>query len=82
MTNTDDDLSALDVIRCIYLARMAERRGHDEAAQRWQAKVDAWLAWQGDTAGRAVMDDPAWGRDDQTTTDMHPANPGAHHDGA
>ncbi len=40
---TTEDLTALDVIRCVYLARIAEKRGDEGAAQRWQAKADAWL---------------------------------------
>jgi hypothetical protein len=33
MTDFDhDNLSAIDVIRCVFLARMTERRGHAEAA--------------------------------------------------
>ncbi len=68
MTDYDDrDLSAIDVIRCVYLARMTEQRGQIEAARRWQAKVDGWLARQSGTAGRAVMDDPGWGSDQPTT---------------
>lgn len=44
--NNDDNLSAMDVIRCVYLARLARRRGDHESAQRWQAKADEWLARQ------------------------------------
>ncbi len=44
MTDTHDDiLSATDVIRCVYLARTAQRRGDHQAAQRCQAKADTWL---------------------------------------
>ncbi len=68
MTDFDhDNLSATDVIRYVYLARMTERQGHAEAAHRWQAKVDAWLARQGDTAGRAGTGDRDWGSDQPTT---------------
>lgn len=35
--------TAVDVIRCVWLARTAARRGDHESAQRWQAKADAWL---------------------------------------
>ena len=28
--------SALDAVRCLYLARVAERKGHPNAAGRWQ----------------------------------------------
>jgi len=41
--SVDDNLSATDVIRCVYLARMARSLGHIEAARRWQAKADEWL---------------------------------------
>ena len=44
MMNTDDEIrSSIDVIRCVYLARMAQRQGNDHAAERWQAKADDWL---------------------------------------
>lgn len=39
----DENLTAVDVIRCVYLARAAQRRGDSASAQRWQAKADAWL---------------------------------------
>lgn len=67
MTDFDhDNLSATDVIRCIYLARMVGQRGHAEAARRWQAKVDNWLTRQADTAGQAVMGFPDAGSDQPT----------------
>ena len=67
MTDFDDhNLSALDVIRCVFLARMTERRGHAEAAERWQAKADRWLARQGDSAGRTGIA-PDKGCSDQPT---------------
>ena len=28
--------SALDAVRCLYLARVAEQKGHPNAARRWQ----------------------------------------------
>ncbi len=38
MTNTDDDdLSATDVIRCVYLAQMDRQRGDHESGRHWQA---------------------------------------------
>lgn len=44
MRSDDSDLiNATEVIRCVYLARLLERAGNPEAAQRWQAKVDRWL---------------------------------------
>jgi uncharacterized membrane-anchored protein len=42
----DDDVnvsSAVDALRCLYLAREAERRGEHEAARRWQEKAGPWL---------------------------------------
>ena len=39
----DENLTAVEVIRCVYLARAAQRRGDSASAQRWQAKADAWL---------------------------------------
>ncbi len=35
--------SAIDAVRCLYLARVAERKGHADAAQRWQQMVTRWL---------------------------------------
>lgn len=61
MTNTsDDNLSAVDVVRCVYLARTAARRGDADAARRWQAKADAWLARQGDAVGRHCQESRGW----------------------
>lgn len=36
-------LTAVDVIRCVYLARLAQTRGDVASARRWQAKADAGL---------------------------------------
>ena len=49
MSAEDETLTAVDAIRCVYLARMARRQGNQPAPLRWQAKVDRWLARQ---AGR------------------------------
>jgi hypothetical protein len=35
--------SAIDAVRCLYLAKVAEREGHPEAAQRWRQLADDWL---------------------------------------
>ncbi len=35
--------SAADVVRCFYLARIAEREGHLAAAQRLYAQVAPWI---------------------------------------
>lgn len=40
---TDENLTAVNVIRCVYLARLACDRGDHAAARRWQAKADIWL---------------------------------------
>lgn len=39
----DDTLSPVDVIHCVYLARLAQGRGDQDSAVRWQAKADSWL---------------------------------------
>ena len=36
--------SAIDAIRCVYLARIAAQGGHQEAARRWQQMATAWLS--------------------------------------
>jgi hypothetical protein len=43
MNDTLQANSAVDAIRCAYLARMAEQKGHLEAAQRWQRMATRWL---------------------------------------
>lgn len=46
MANSNDTvetLTALDVVRCVYLALVAHERGDLVSARRWQAKADAWL---------------------------------------
>ncbi len=35
--------SSVDAVRCLYLARAAERAGHHEAARRWNAKAAEWI---------------------------------------
>ncbi len=62
MTNKDDSSSAVDVIRCVYLARMLERRGDHQSALRWQAKADMWLEKQAAETSRhrtMPVNDPA-----------------------
>ncbi len=40
----DDDVrTAIDAVRCVYLARMFAQRGCPGAAQRWQKRADGWL---------------------------------------
>ena len=44
MMDADDEIrTAVDVIRSVYLARVAAKRGDRQSARRWQAKADAWL---------------------------------------
>ena len=35
--------SAVDAVRCLYLARVTEQAGHHEAAQRWHAMAAEWI---------------------------------------
>ena len=35
--------SAIDAVRCLYLAKVAEQKGHPEAAGRWQEMANRWL---------------------------------------
>ena len=42
MNDNDKNLTAVDVIRYVYLARMFRKRGDYEAVRRWQAKADTW----------------------------------------
>ena len=35
--------SAIDAIRCVYLARTAREKGREEAARRWQQMATSWL---------------------------------------
>jgi hypothetical protein len=35
--------SAIDAVRCLYLARVSKQRGHADAAQRWQQLAEGWL---------------------------------------
>ena len=35
--------SANDAVRCLYLAKVAEQKGHSDAAQRWQQIATRWL---------------------------------------
>jgi hypothetical protein len=43
MSNAPDVFSAVDAVRCLYLAKVAERDGHEEAAERLRAKAAIWL---------------------------------------
>jgi hypothetical protein len=35
--------SAVDAVRCLYLARVAEREGHEHAARRMEGKATDWI---------------------------------------
>ncbi len=35
--------SAVDAVRCLYLAKVAERDGHPDAAGRWKEMATRWL---------------------------------------
>jgi hypothetical protein len=43
MQDSPEANTAIDVIRCVYLARMAEQCGNAQAAERWQQLADDWL---------------------------------------
>jgi hypothetical protein len=35
--------SAIDAVRCLYLAKVTEQKGHPDAAHRWQELATRWL---------------------------------------
>jgi hypothetical protein len=35
--------SAVDAVRCLYLAKVAEQKGHPDAANRWRQMANGWL---------------------------------------
>ena len=43
MNSPNETLTAVDAIRCVWLARTAAKRDDNQTARRWQAKADAWL---------------------------------------
>ncbi len=43
MSDTPEVCSAADAVRWLYLARVAEREGHEEVARRLHAKAAEWL---------------------------------------
>ena len=47
MNDSTDAARATDAVRCLYLARVAERLGHAKAARRWREKADRWLKTNG-----------------------------------
>jgi hypothetical protein len=42
MSDNVEVRSAVDAVRCFYLAGVAQREGHVEAARRLRAKAAAW----------------------------------------
>jgi hypothetical protein len=47
MAMADDDLesaTAVDIVRYVYIARELAAKGHTEAAERWQQRIQRWLA--------------------------------------
>ncbi|MCR4414353.1 MAG: hypothetical protein NUV77_18190 [Thermoguttaceae bacterium] len=46
-------LSAVDAIRCLYLARELQRKGDLQAARRWEAAAQRWLQLMGYPAQEA-----------------------------
>ncbi len=43
MHDSPQATSAVDAVRCLYPARIAEREGHEEAARRWKEMAEDWL---------------------------------------
>jgi hypothetical protein len=43
MHDTPQINSAIDAVRCLYLAKVTEQKGHPDAAGRWQQMADGWL---------------------------------------
>ena len=43
MTNHPQTQSATDAVRCLYLARVAEREGHVAASRRLYTQAAAWI---------------------------------------
>ncbi len=35
--------SAVEAVRCLYLAQVLDKQGHCDAARRWRAKVLEWM---------------------------------------
>ena len=59
MNDSPQAHTAIDVIRCTYLASVAEQKGYREAARRWRQMTVRWLNQQQRTngQGRSVEDD-------------------------
>jgi hypothetical protein len=47
MAMANDDLESateVDIVRYVYIARELAAKGHLDAAERWQERIQAWLA--------------------------------------
>ncbi len=44
MNSQSNSVSAVEVIRWVYIARELQRRGYEDAAELWYAKASQWLA--------------------------------------
>ncbi len=38
-----EDISAVEAVRCVFLARELRKLGQTEAAARWEARAAAWI---------------------------------------
>ena len=43
MQDTPQVNSAIDAVRCLYLAKVTDQKGHPDAAHRWQQMATRWL---------------------------------------
>jgi len=43
MSERTEVKTAVDAIRCLYVARTIERSGQRQAARRWYARVEEWM---------------------------------------
>jgi len=57
MSSSREVRSAVDAVRCLYLARVTERAGHHDAARRWQRKAAEWIDRH--LAGKSTRPSPA-----------------------
>lgn len=54
MSEPTEVKTAVDAIRCLYVARIIEQSGHERAARRWYARVEEWM----DHTGQVQRDTP------------------------
>ncbi len=54
--------SAVDAVRCLYLARVAEQKGNQTAAQRWHQMAVQWLDRVEPNTGRLELSQGANGQ--------------------